>query len=216
VQLDASRRSSFVRTEVSAHDALKVRDVLNEAMKALTVRKPIMLTTTSMCSGPFAARVAREQRLHALRVAGWSSDAWTRLLGDVESGLLKTYGLDVQTTTLPDAASAIAAVADGSADVAFTDTLTALRTFAHNAALQFVAVSPGMDDGYVALAPVIAARSYPMTRFARALRKHAAAAYVDARDLQALVDRLVAERAIDAPFAAEAHVSRVAVMSGTR
>jgi hypothetical protein len=55
-----------------------------------------------------------------------------------------------------------------------------------------------------------------MTRFARALRKHAAAAYVDAHDLQALVDRLAAERAIDATFTAEEHVSRVAVLSGTR
>jgi hypothetical protein len=73
-----------------------------------------------------------------------------------------------------------------------------------------------MDFGYVGLAQVIDAKSYAMARFTRALRENAYADYVDARDLQIVVDRFAAEKLIDTPFSVQKQISRFAVMSGTR
>jgi len=195
---------------------LKISGVLNEAMNALTTRKPIALTTTAMCSGPFTARIARTQHLHDLRVAGVATAGWRSLGHRVKAGLFKRYGLDVQPESLPDSAAATAALTDGVADVVYTDILMAIQACAHMAALQFVAITPAMDYAYVALAPVIDAKSYAITRFARALRENTTASYVDARELQALIDRFAAEQLIDTAFSAEERISRVAVLSGTR
>jgi hypothetical protein len=193
-----------------------MRFMLNDVMKALTMRKPIALTTTSLCSGAFTARIARTQRLHVLRVAGFAMAGWERLDHDVKAGLFKAYGLDVQATTLPNAAEAAAALSDETADVAFTDTLTAVRAYAQKIPMQFIAIRDGMDFGYVALAQVIDAKNYAMAHFTRALRENAYADYVDARDLQMVVDRFAGEKLIDKPFSVQKQISRFAVMSGTR
>jgi len=190
--------------------------MLNDVMKALTTRKPLMLTTTSLCSGTFAARIAKTQRLHVLRVAGFAMAGWERLDHDVKAGLFKAYGLDVRATTLLDAAEAAAAISDEIADVAFTDTLTAVRACAQTIPLQFIALRDGMDFGYVGLAHVIDAKHYAIARFTRALRENAYAAYVDSRDLQIVVDRFAAEKLIDKPFSVQKQISRFAVLSGTR
>jgi hypothetical protein len=185
-------------------------------MKALTLRKPITMTTTALTSGTFAARIARSQRLHVLRVAGLAMDGWASVDHYVEAGLFKTYGLDVQATMLPDAAAVAAALSGGAADVVLTDTLTAVQACARKIPVQFVAVTGGMDYGYVALASVIDAKAYPMARFARALRENTDASYVDSRDLQALIDRFATEKLVDKAFPAQELISRVAIMSGTR
>jgi hypothetical protein len=190
--------------------------MLKDVMKALTLRKPITMTTTALTSGTFAARIARSQRLHALRVAGLATAGWESVDHYVNAGLFKTYGLDVQTTMLPDAAAAAAALSDGVADVALTDILTAVQARARKLSVQFVAVTGGMDYGFVALAPVIDAKGYAMARFARALRENTDASYVDSRDLQALIDRLAAEKLVDKAFPAQELISRVAIMSGVR
>ncbi len=190
--------------------------MLNDVMKALTTRKPVSLTTTSLCSGAFTARIARTQRLHVLRIAGFALAGWERLDHDVKAGLFKAYGLDVQTTTLPTAADAAATISDDLADVAFTDTLTAVRAHARKIPLQFLALREGMDFGYVALAQVIDTKHYAMARFTRALRNNAYADYVDARTLQTVIDRFAAAKLIGEPFAAQDQISRFAVLSGTR
>ena len=190
--------------------------MLNDVMKALTVRKPIALTTTSLCSGAFTARIARTQRLHVLRVAGFAMAGWERLDHDAKAGLFKAYGLDVQTMTLPNAADATAAISDEIADVAFTDTLTAVRTYAETIPTQFIAIREGMDFGYVGLAHVIDAKSYAIARFTRALRENAYADYVNSHDLQIVVDKLAADRLIDKPVSIQEQISRFAVISGTR
>jgi hypothetical protein len=185
-------------------------------MKALTLRKPITMTTTALTSGTFAARIARSQRLHVLRVAGLATAGWVSVDHYVKAGLFKTYGLDVQTMMLPDAAAAAAALSDGVADVALTDILTAVQARARKIPVQFIAVTGGMDYGYIAHASVIDANAYPMARFARALREHSDASYVDSRDLQALIDRFATEKLVDEAFPAQELISRVAIMSGTR
>jgi hypothetical protein len=190
--------------------------VLKDIMKALTLRKPITMTTTALTSGTFAARIARSQRLHVLRVAGLAMAGWECVDHYVEAGIFKTYGLDVRTTMLPDAAAGIAALSDGVVDVALTDTLTAVQACARKAPVQFVAITGGMDYGYVALAPAIGTKGYPMMRFARALRENTDASYVDSRDLQALIDRFAAEKVLDKAFPAQELISRVATMFGTR
>jgi hypothetical protein len=190
--------------------------MLNDVMKALTTRRPIVLTTTSLCSGAFTARIARTQRLHALRIAGFAMAGWERLDLDIKAGLFRNYGLDVQATTLSNAAEAVAAISDGVADVAFTDTLTAARASAQQIPMQFIAIREGMDFSYVALEQVIDARHYAMARFTRALRDKAYADYVDERQLQMAVDRFAAEQLIDKPFSVQKQISGVAVMSGTR
>jgi hypothetical protein len=190
--------------------------MLNDVMKALTTRKPISLTTTALTSGTFAARIARAQRLHVLRIAGFALAGWEKLDHDVEAGLFKTYGLDVQATTLANAAEAVAAVSDDIADVAFTDTLTAVRAYSEKSPMQFLAIRDGIDFGYVGLAQVIDAKKYAMARFTRALRNNAYAHYVDSHDLQLVIDRFAAEKLIDQPFSAEEQISRFAVISGTR
>jgi ABC-type amino acid transport substrate-binding protein len=190
--------------------------MLKDVMKALTLRKPITMTTTALTSGTFAARIARSQRLHVLRVAGAATAGWERIDRDAKAGLFKTFGLDVQTTLLPDAAAAIAALSNGVADVALTDTLTAVQACARNVPVQFVAITGAMDAGYVALAPAIDAKAYAMARFARALRENTAARYVDAGELQALIDRFGAEKLIESAFPAQQLISRVAIMSGVR
>jgi hypothetical protein len=190
--------------------------MLSDVMKALTSRKPIVLTTTSLCSGAFTARIARTQRLHVLRIAGFAMAGWERLEHDVKTGVFRAYGLEVEATTLPGAADAAAALSDGMADLAFTDTLTALRAYVRQIPLQFIAIRDGMDFGYVGLPPVIDAKHYAMARFARALREHGYAGYVDSRDLQVVVDKFAAEKLIDKPFSAQDQISRFAVMSGTR
>ena len=190
--------------------------VLNDAMKALTTRKPIALTTTSLCSGAFTARIARTQRLHVLRVAGSASPGWDGVERSVNADLFKKNGMDVQTTTFPDATAAAAALSEGSADIAFTDTVTAIQVCGRLFPMQLIAISSGLDYCYIGLAAAIAAKRYPMTRFARALRENAKANYVDASELQTLVDRLAAEKLIDTRFDVSEHISTVAVLSGTR
>jgi hypothetical protein len=190
--------------------------MLNDVMKALTTRKPISLTTTSLCSGTFAARIARSQRLHVLRLAGFAMAGWERLDHDVKTGLFKEYGLDVQATTLHDAAAALAAVSDDVADVAFTDTLTAVRAYAQHIPTQFIAIRDGMDFGYVGLPQVLDAKHYAVARFTRALRENAYAGYVDSAELQTVVDTFAVENLIDKPFSAQEQISRFAVLSGTR
>jgi ABC-type phosphate/phosphonate transport system substrate-binding protein len=197
-------------------DELKRWRVLNDAMKALTIRKPISLTTTSMCSGTFAARIARAQRLHLLRIAVPAPAGWDNVAHAVHAGHFKTYGLDVEPALLPDAAAAVAALTAGVADVAYVDALTAVRARAHDVPLQFIAVAAGLDDGYVALAAAIEAKAYAMARFARALRESGAASYVEVGDLQSLIDRFASEQLIGEGFPAQDQISRVAVMSGTR
>ena len=172
-------------------------------MKALTLRKPLTMTTTALTSGTFAARIARSQRLHVLRVAGLATAGWESVDHYVKAGLFKTYGLDVQTTMLPGAAAAVGALTDGVADVALTDTLSAVQACARKIPVQFLAMTGGMDYGYVALASVIDAKGYPMMRFARALRENTDASYVDSRDLQALIDRFATEKLVDEAFPAQ-------------
>ena len=185
-------------------------------MKALTTRKPIALTTTSLCSGAFTARIARSQRLHVLRIAGLATPSWKKLDHDVDAGLFKAYGLDVQAITLADAADAAGALSRDIADVAFTNTRTAVEAYAREILLQFIAIEKAMDFGYVGLAHVIEAKHYAISRFARALREHAYAGYVDSRALQTIVDRLTIEKLLDKPVSIENQISRFAVMSGTR
>jgi hypothetical protein len=190
--------------------------MLKDVMKALTLRKPITMTTTALTSGTFAARIARSQRLHALHVAALATPGWESVDHYVKTGLFKTSGLDVQTTMLTEAAAAVAAVTESVADVALLDTLTAVQACARNVPVQFVAVSGGLDYGYVALATVIEAKGYAMARFARALRENTDATYVDSRGLQALIDRFATEKLIDKAFPAQQLISRVAMMSGVR
>jgi hypothetical protein len=190
--------------------------MLNDVMKALTTRKPLSLTTTSLCSGTFAARIARTQRLHVLRVAGFVMAGWERLDHDVKAGLFKAYGLDVRATTLPNAAEAAAAISDDIADVAFTDTLTAVRAYAQKIPMQFIAIRDGMDFGYVGLTQVIEAKHYAMARFTRALRENGYAGYVNSSNLQMVVDKFAAEKLIAEPLSVQEQISRFAVLSGTR
>jgi hypothetical protein len=190
--------------------------MLSDVMKALTTRRPIVLTTTSLCSGAFTARIARTQRLHELRITGFAMAGWERLDHDVKAGLFKAYGLDVQATTVQDAREAAAAISADLADVAFMDTLTAVRAHAEHIPVQFVAIRDGMDFGYVALSQVLEAKHYAMARFTRALREHAYASYVDPHDLQIVVDTFAAEKLIEGPFSAQEQISRFAVISGTR
>jgi hypothetical protein len=195
---------------------LKLPQVLKDAMEALTARKPITLTTTAMCSGTFAARIARSQRLRELRITGSESSGWGRPGNYVEASRLKAYGLDVRATISPDAEAAIAALSDGLADVAFTDSLTAVRARARNIPVQFITIIGGMENGYVALASVIDAKGYAMARLARALRENIGANYVDARALQALIDRFAAEKLVERAVTAGDLISSVAIMSGTK
>lgn len=190
--------------------------MLNDVMKALTTRKPISLNTTSLCSGTFAARIARSQRLHVLRVAGFALAGWERLGHDVTTNLFKTYGLDLRPMTLSGAAETVAALSQDVADVAFTDTLTAVRAHARHIPLQFIAMREGLDFGYVGLPNVIEAKHYATARFTRALRDNAYADYVDAAALQAVVDRFAAEKLIGESFSAQEQISRFALLSGTR
>ncbi len=190
--------------------------MLNDAMRALTTRRPIVLTTTSLCSGAFTARIAREQRLHVLRIAGFPMAGWEKLSCDIQAGRFREYGLDVQAATLSGAAEAVAAISEDTADVAFTDTLTAARAYAQRLPLQFVAMRDGMDFGYVGLPHVLEAKHYAIARFTRALRDNAYAGYVDRGDLQATVDRFAREKLIDSVPSAQELISRFAVISGTR
>jgi hypothetical protein len=190
--------------------------VLKDIMKALTLRKPTTMTTTALTSGTFAARIARSQRLHPLRVAGFATAGWESLDRCVNAGLFKTYGLDVETTLLPNAAAVAAALSDGVADVGLVDILTAVQACARKIPVQFLAMTGAMDYGFVALASVIDAKGYPMMRFARALRENTDAIYVDAGDLQALIDWFAVEKLVDDAFPAQELVGRVAIMSGTR
>ena len=185
-------------------------------MKALTTRKPIALTTTSLCSGAFTARIARSQRLHVLRVAGVEMPGWDGFERDVKAGLFRSSGLDVQTTTVSDAAAALAGLSHGASDIACTDTLTAIRACTHEMSLQFVAITGGLDVGYVGLGPAIDAKRYALARFARALRESGAAEYVDALALQSLADDFAAKRLIEETISVNERISAVAVMSGTR
>lgn len=190
--------------------------MLNDAMKALTTRKPIALTTTSLCSGAFTARIARTQRLHVLRVAGFATPGWDAIGRDVYANRYKTYALDVQTALMTDAEAAAAALLDGSADVAFTGLRAAVAACAHDERVRFIAASADFADAYVALAPAIAAKPYAMARFARALRENAGACYVDARALQARIDQFALEHTVGATFDARERISDIAVLSGTR
>jgi hypothetical protein len=59
---------------------------------------------------------------------------------------------------LAGAAAAVGALTDGVADVALTDTLSAVQACARKIPVQFLAMTGGMDYGYVALASVIDAK----------------------------------------------------------
>ena len=151
-----------------------------------------------------------------LRVAGLVSASWKSVERDVQAGVFQSRGLDVQLSTLPDAAAALAALADGRADVALVDIRTTVRAYARTLPVQFLAITADAEYGYVAFASTIEATRYAMARFARVLRANTGAGYVDARDLQARIDRLASEASIAEPFAAEELISSVAIMSGVR
>ena len=140
---------------------------------------------------------------------------WERLDHDVQAGRFRAYGLAVQAATFPDAAAAAASISDNVADVAFTDTLTAIQAYAQQIPMQFIAMRDGMDFGYVALPQVIEAKHYAMARFTRALRENAYASYLDSSNLQLAVDKFAAEKLIDKPFSVREQISRFAVISGT-
>jgi hypothetical protein len=169
-----------------------------------------------LTSGTLATRIARSQQLRVLRVAGQPSEAWKSVERNVQAGAFQSSGLDVQTSSLPDATAALAALTEGLADVALLDIRTMVQARARMLPVQIIAVTGDAENGYAALVSTIQAKGYPMTRFARVLRSNTGAGYVDARDLQARIDRLASESVIDAPFPAQELISSVAIMSGVR
>lgn len=81
----------------------------------------------------------RAQELQTLRVVGQPNDGFKGVYYAVRSGLFKKYGLDVQTIMSASGAAAAAALIGGSADIAYTNILTAVQAHAHNVPMVFVA-----------------------------------------------------------------------------
>lgn len=106
-----------------------------------SVTRAQALTTASAFAGIAfigGTRVSA-QTLQTLRVVGIPIDGWKSVYYGVKSGLFKRFGLDIQTTLSPSGAAAAAALSGGAADIAYTNTLTAVQAHTHNIPMQFVA-----------------------------------------------------------------------------
>ena len=84
---------------------------------------------------------ARAQTLATVRVIGPGNDGYTAVWYGVKAGIFRKYGLDVQTSLVPNGAAALAALSGGGADVAFTNTAVLIAARAHNIPIQYL--SPG-------------------------------------------------------------------------
>jgi len=113
---------------------------MNNRYLHITRRQAIATTVASLAGAAVIGRAgAGAQALQTLRVVGLPIDGWKGVYYGVKSGLFKRYGLDVQTTISPSGAAAAAALSGGAADIAYTNTLTAVQAHSHNIPMVFVA-----------------------------------------------------------------------------
>lgn len=86
-----------------------------------------------------ASRVATAQTLDRLRVVGPANDGAKAVFYAVRSGLFRRYNLEVETSVVASGAAAAAALIGGSAEVAFTNSLTLIQARARGIPMMYVA-----------------------------------------------------------------------------
>lgn len=96
--------------------------------------------TIALCGvASLAPRVAGAQELPRIVVAGPPIDDFKTVFYGVRSGLFRRVGLNVETLLTNSGAAAMASVAGGSSQVAFTSLPAVLQAFAHGLSFRVVA-----------------------------------------------------------------------------
>lgn len=88
------------------------------------------------------AYAAVAQSLPVVRVVGPANDGYKAVYYGVQSGIFRKEGVDVKPTIVSSGAAAAAAIAGGSADVAYTNVLSLVQ--AHRRGVPLQIVSPGV------------------------------------------------------------------------
>jgi NitT/TauT family transport system substrate-binding protein len=86
-----------------------------------------------------ASRAAGAQALDQLRAVGPPNDGFKAVYYGARSGLFRRYGLDVETTLVASGAAAAAALIGGSAEIAYTNTLTLIQAHARGIPMEYIA-----------------------------------------------------------------------------
>jgi NitT/TauT family transport system substrate-binding protein len=89
-----------------------------------------------------AASPAVGQSLPTIRVVGPPNDGYKAVYYGVQSGIFRRYGVEVKPTIVSSGAAAAAAIAGGSADVAYTNVLSLIQAYRRGIPLEIV--SPGV------------------------------------------------------------------------
>jgi NitT/TauT family transport system substrate-binding protein len=102
------------------------------------------------------------QNLATVRVIGPANDGYTVVYYGVKAGIFRKYGLDVQTSLVPNGAAALAALSGNAADVAFTNTAVLIAAHAHGVPVQYLAPG-GLTTPKGGLSKALVLKDSPLT-----------------------------------------------------
>ncbi len=106
-------------------------------MSRLTRRQSIAAVAGVLCAA--ATGQASAQELKTIRVVGPPNDGFKCVYYGIQSGIFKKYGLDVTTTLVNSGAAAAAALVGGSAEVAYTNSLSLFQAHGRDIPMQYIA-----------------------------------------------------------------------------
>ncbi len=111
-------------------------------------RRDALVTAASVAGAALLPRVARAQTaMPVVRAVGPPNDGFKAIFWGVSSGIYKKYGLDVQVSIVPSGAAAAAALGGGSAEVAYTNTLTLVQAHDHNIPMVYLSTGNILRPG---------------------------------------------------------------------
>jgi NitT/TauT family transport system substrate-binding protein len=112
---------------------------MRHRISPLVRRATIALLAAFSVAGTY---VGVAQSLPTIRVVGPGNDGYKAVYYGVQSGIFRKDGVDVKTQIVSSGAAAAAAIAGGSADVAYTNVLSLIQ--AHRRGVPLQIVSPGV------------------------------------------------------------------------
>jgi NitT/TauT family transport system substrate-binding protein len=115
--------------------AMRIRSTMRRLI-ATVGAVVVAFSLALVCGGP----VAQSQALPTLRISGPPLDAYKTAYYAQSSGLFRKYGVNVELSTVASGTAAMAALAGGSVDLAFTAILPVIQ--AHVKGIEFQIVAP--------------------------------------------------------------------------
>jgi NitT/TauT family transport system substrate-binding protein len=130
------------------------------ALTALSRRSLVIGTAAAAATA--AARPASAQTSLRLTVCGPANDGFKACIYGVRSGLFTKSGLNVDATFVASGAAAAAALIGGSADVAYTNVVSAISARAKNIPVQIIAPGPIINQQTSLAAALVVLKDGPI------------------------------------------------------